>query len=98
MRENKLRQLLDADLPSLGTHVMSSWPSVIELVGNTGNYDCAYDLGEGRRMTPRYLLQRVHSHRDFPCCCRRGVRRRICPVRHVRAREHRACRGAVSSQ
>jgi hypothetical protein len=36
MRENKLRQLLDADLPSLGTHVMSTWPSVIELVGNSG--------------------------------------------------------------
>ena len=42
MRENKLRQLLDADLPSLGTHVMSTWPSVIEIVGNTGNYDCKY--------------------------------------------------------
>jgi hypothetical protein len=56
MRENKLRQLLDADLPSLGTHVMSSWPSVIELVGNTGNYDCAYDLGEGRSKDDPALL------------------------------------------
>ena len=26
MRRNKLRELLDADKPSLGTHVHSPWP------------------------------------------------------------------------
>ena len=39
MRENKLRQLLDADKPTLGTHVHSTWPSVIEAVGHTGLFD-----------------------------------------------------------
>ena len=28
MRPNRLRELLDADLPSLGTHILSTWPSV----------------------------------------------------------------------
>ena len=37
MRHNRLRELLDADEPSLGTHILSTWPSVIELVGNSGN-------------------------------------------------------------
>ena len=39
MRVNKLRQLLDADKPTLGTHVHSTWPSVIEAVGHTGLFD-----------------------------------------------------------
>jgi 4-hydroxy-2-oxoheptanedioate aldolase len=39
MRSNKLRELLNADKPTLGTHVHSTWPSVIEAVGHTGVYD-----------------------------------------------------------
>ena len=39
MRRNKLRELLNADQPSLGTHVHSTWPSVIEALGHTGMYD-----------------------------------------------------------
>ena len=39
MRKNRLRQLLDADQPSLGTHLHSSWPSIIELVGHSGMFD-----------------------------------------------------------
>jgi 4-hydroxy-2-oxoheptanedioate aldolase len=39
MRPNRLRELLNADKPSLGTHVHSPWPSVIEMVGQTGMYD-----------------------------------------------------------
>lgn len=42
MRPNRLRELLDADEPSLGTHIMSTWPSVIELAGNSGN--CAFHV------------------------------------------------------
>ena len=42
MRPNRLRELIDADQPSLGTHILSTWPSVIELVGNSGN--CASPL------------------------------------------------------
>lgn len=39
MRENRLRALLATDQPSLGTHIHSSWPSVVELVGRSGNFD-----------------------------------------------------------
>src|SRR5580658_4490471 len=39
MRKNRLRQLLDAGLPSLGTHLMSTWPTVTELIGQTGQFD-----------------------------------------------------------
>lgn len=39
MRRNRLRELLDADLPSLGTHILSSWPSIVELVGHSGMFD-----------------------------------------------------------
>ncbi|MDE2800579.1 MAG: 2,4-dihydroxyhept-2-ene-1,7-dioic acid aldolase, partial [Gemmatimonadota bacterium] len=39
MRRNKLRELLNADQPSLGTHVHSPWPSVFEMVGYSGQFD-----------------------------------------------------------
>ena len=39
MRRNHLRQLLDADQPSLGTHLHSSWPSITELVGLSAMFD-----------------------------------------------------------
>ena len=39
MRRNRLRELLDADQASLGTHLISSWPSVVELVGLSGMFD-----------------------------------------------------------
>ncbi len=39
MRPNRLRQLLDAGKPSLGTHILSTWPTLVELVGQTGHYD-----------------------------------------------------------
>ena len=39
MRKNKLRELLEAGDPSVGTHLQISWPSVVELVGHTGMFD-----------------------------------------------------------
>ncbi|MEM1986380.1 MAG: aldolase/citrate lyase family protein [Nitrososphaeria archaeon] len=39
MRKNKLRELISKDKPTLGTHVMSTWTGVIELVGHTGLFD-----------------------------------------------------------
>lgn len=39
MRRNKLRELLDAESPSLGTHFHSPWPSVVEMVGHSGEFD-----------------------------------------------------------
>jgi 4-hydroxy-2-oxoheptanedioate aldolase len=39
MRRNQLRELLNAGKPSLGTHVHSPWPSIVELVGYSGAFD-----------------------------------------------------------
>lgn len=39
MRHNRLRALLNANAPSIGTHLLSTWPTLVELVGLAGNYD-----------------------------------------------------------
>jgi 2-keto-3-deoxy-L-rhamnonate aldolase RhmA len=39
MRHNRLRALLKAGEPSIGTHILSSWPTLVELIGDAGNYD-----------------------------------------------------------
>ena len=39
MRRNRLRERLDAGEPTLGTHIVSSWPSIVELVGLSGMFD-----------------------------------------------------------
>ena len=39
MRPNRLRKLLNAGEPSLGTHLLSTWPTLVELVGQAGGYD-----------------------------------------------------------
>ncbi len=36
---NKLRELLDQDKPTLGTHLSSTWPTLWEMVGSTGQFD-----------------------------------------------------------
>ena len=39
MRRNKLREMLNADQPTLGTHVHSTWPAIVEVIGHTGMFD-----------------------------------------------------------
>jgi 2-keto-3-deoxy-L-rhamnonate aldolase RhmA len=39
MRKNRFRELLNAGQPTLGTHLLSTWPTIVELVGHTGLYD-----------------------------------------------------------
>ena len=39
MQKNKLRELLDADKPSVGTHLHTPWPSMFEMVGYSGKFD-----------------------------------------------------------
>src|SRR5210317_2033890 len=46
MRTNKLRQLLNAAKPSVGTRVHSTWPSVVEAIGHTGIFDYVEFLAE----------------------------------------------------
>lgn len=39
MRPNRLRALLNENKPSIGTHLLSTWPTLVELIGDAGNYD-----------------------------------------------------------
>jgi 2-keto-3-deoxy-L-rhamnonate aldolase RhmA len=39
MRRNLLRERLAAGEPTVGTHVLSTWPTLIELIGHSGQYD-----------------------------------------------------------
>jgi 4-hydroxy-2-oxoheptanedioate aldolase len=46
MRRNRLRELLKNDQPTLGTRILSSWPTIIELVGHSGMFDYVEFCGE----------------------------------------------------
>lgn len=46
MRANRLRELLNAGQPSLGTHLHNVWPGITELVGNSGAFDYVEFVGE----------------------------------------------------
>ncbi len=46
MRRNRLRELLDAGKPTLGTHLHISWPSIVELVGHSRMFDYVEFVGE----------------------------------------------------
>ena len=39
MRRNLLRERLNAGEPTVGTHILSSWPTLVELIGHSGQYD-----------------------------------------------------------
>ncbi|WP_419899282.1 HpcH/HpaI aldolase family protein [Roseomonas sp. USHLN139] len=39
MRRNLLREKLTANQPTVGTHLLSTWPTLVELVGQAGHYD-----------------------------------------------------------
>jgi len=39
MRRNKMRELLREGKPSIGTHVLSTWPALVEIIGETGLFD-----------------------------------------------------------
>ena len=52
MRRNRLRELLDGDQPSLGTHLHISWPSIVELVGHSGMFGYVEFVGEYAPCTP----------------------------------------------
>ena len=39
MRHNRLRTILNENQPSIGTHLLSTWPTLVELIGDAGNYD-----------------------------------------------------------
>lgn len=46
MRPNRLRQRLDEGKPSIGTHVISPWPGIVEIIGHSGAFDYIEYVGE----------------------------------------------------
>jgi 4-hydroxy-2-oxoheptanedioate aldolase len=46
MKPNKLRKLLQANQPSLGTRLHSIWPATVEALGHTGMFDYVEFLAE----------------------------------------------------
>ena len=58
MRPNRLRQLLRAGRPSVGTHVHASWPTIVEVLGHTHQYDYVEFSGE-------YAPYDLHGLDDF---------------------------------
>jgi 2-keto-3-deoxy-L-rhamnonate aldolase RhmA len=46
MKRNRLRELLNEGKPTLGTHVLSTWPGIVEVIGQTGAFDYIEYVGE----------------------------------------------------
>ncbi|MGI6083918.1 MAG: HpcH/HpaI aldolase family protein [Acetivibrionales bacterium] len=46
MKENRIRNLLKSDKPSIGTRIWSSWPFITEAIGAAGNFDYIEFLAE----------------------------------------------------
>ena len=46
MRSNKLRELLNAGKPTMGTHVIIPWPGIVEIIGHSGAFDYVEYVGE----------------------------------------------------
>ncbi len=46
MKRNVLRELLNAGKPTLGTHIISPWPGIAEVIGHSGAFDYIEYIGE----------------------------------------------------
>ncbi|MBW2091867.1 MAG: 2,4-dihydroxyhept-2-ene-1,7-dioic acid aldolase [Deltaproteobacteria bacterium] len=46
MKRNRLRELLDEGKPTLGTHVITPWPGIVEVIGQSGAFDYIEYVGE----------------------------------------------------
>ena len=46
MKNNRLRELLNEGKPTLGTHVLSTWPRIVEVIGHSGAFDYIEYVGE----------------------------------------------------
>lgn len=46
MKTNKLREKLDAGEPTLATHIHTTWPTIVEIVGHADRYDYVEFVGE----------------------------------------------------
>lgn len=66
LRKNRLRELLRKGQPSLGTHVLSAWPTITELVGQTGAWDYVEFVAEYAPWTLHDLDNLARAIELFP--------------------------------
>ena len=66
LRRNRLRELLREGKPSLGTHVLSAWPTITELVGQTGAWDYVEFVAEYTPWTLHDLDNLARAIELFP--------------------------------
>ena len=46
MKNNRLRELLNEGKPTVGTHVITPWPRIVEVIGHSGAFDYIEYVGE----------------------------------------------------
>ncbi len=46
MKRNRLRELLNEGKPTFGTHVLTPWPGIVEVIGHSGAFDYIESVGE----------------------------------------------------
>lgn len=66
LRKNRLRELLRTGQPSVGTHVLSAWPTITELVGQTGSWDYVEFVAEYAPWTLHDLDNLARAIELFP--------------------------------
>jgi 2-keto-3-deoxy-L-rhamnonate aldolase RhmA len=66
LRRNRLRELLREGKPSLGTHVLSTWPTITELVGQTEAWDYVEFVAEYTPWTLHDLDNLARAIELFP--------------------------------
>jgi 2-keto-3-deoxy-L-rhamnonate aldolase RhmA len=66
MKPNRLRELLRAGKPTVGTHIIIPWPGMVEIVGQTGVFDYVEYVGEYSTFTPEQLEQFGRAIELFP--------------------------------
>jgi len=59
MKNNRLRELLNEGKPTLGTHVISTWPGIVEVIGQTGAFDYI-ELGHNHESS-RFMDQSING-------------------------------------
>jgi len=66
MKNNRLRELLNEGKPTLGTHVLSPWPRIVEVIGHTGAFDYIEYVGEYSTFTLEQLENLGRAIELFP--------------------------------
>lgn len=66
MRPNRLRQLLDNGEPTLGTRIITPWPGIVEIIGQTGAFDYIEYVGEYSSYDPQLLDNMGRAVELFP--------------------------------